>query len=141
MPQEPQCHQHFVAPNHNLKAEFYANPLAMSKLSIFHFSPFILKEIKGLLWPQHHFWKGLVLPPKAAFPDEAGREDSLPMPGKHQFLHFYLQSPALVSSICVSKSCIFKTHGFLIQKSLLTMNCMAHSYFCLVGFKEHKKKS
>lgn len=138
MPQEPQCHQHFVVPNHNLKAEIYVNSPALSRLPIFDFSPLIGQEVKSLLWPQQHFWKGLVLPPKAAFHDEAGREDALHMPGKHK-LHLYLQSPAPVSRICVSKSCIFKRYGFLIQKSLLTMNCMARSYFCLVFFKKYKK--
>lgn len=86
MPQEPQCHQHFVVPNHNLKAEFYANSLALSRLPIFHFSPLISREVKSLFWPHHHFWKGLVLPPKAASPDEAVREDALHMPGKQKLL-------------------------------------------------------
>lgn len=54
------------------------------KASHFPFQPINTTRSQEPSLASDHFWKGLVLPPEAAFPDEAGTEDALHMPAKHK---------------------------------------------------------
>lgn len=96
----------------------------------------ITKKVKSLLWPHHRFWKGFVLTPQAAPPEEAVREGALHVPGKHKLPHLSNPKPSTSQQdLCMEVIQFQKRHVFLIQKSLQITDCMDRSYFHLVLFK------